>query len=124
MRTTIWLLIVVFATTAGELLVTRAMKQMEEVKNFSLRSIFRFLGQGIRKKSFGLGIVFLAMGFFSLLVLLSWNDVSFVIPATALGYVAGALGAKVFLGERLSSMRWMGIVLVTLGVALVALTNR
>jgi drug/metabolite transporter (DMT)-like permease len=64
----------------------------------------------------------LACGFFSLLALLSWQDVSFVIPASALSYVAGALAAKLLLGERLTVMRWAGIVLVSLGVALVSLS--
>jgi len=51
--------------------------------------------------------------------LLSWADVSFVIPATALSYVVGALGARILLGERLGPMRWVGILLVSLGVAIV-----
>ena len=61
------------------------------------------------------------MQLFSLLALLSWQDVSLVIPATALSYVTGALAAKLLLGEHLTPLRWTGIVMVSLGVALVSM---
>jgi uncharacterized membrane protein len=46
-------------------------------------------------------------------------NVSFVVPVTALSYVAGAVGGVVFLHERVSFQRWMGVLLVAIGVALV-----
>jgi uncharacterized membrane protein len=55
-----------------------------------------------------------------LLVLLSWEPISLVIPASALSYVVGTLGAKYILGEQVSAARWVGVVLVCAGVALVA----
>ena len=51
-------------------------------------------------------------------MMLSWYPVSFVMPVTSLAYVAGPLGAKFLLRERLSATRWVGIVLICLGVAL------
>jgi len=62
----------------------------------------------------------LALSFYSLLVLLSWQPISFVIPASALSYVVGTLGAKYILREDVSLARWAGVVLVCAGVALVA----
>jgi drug/metabolite transporter (DMT)-like permease len=53
-------------------------------------------------------------------MLLSWEPVSFVIPASALSYVVGTFGAKYILGEDVSPARWAGVVLVCVGVALVA----
>ena len=50
--------------------------------------------------------------------MLSWFPVSFVIPATSLAYVAGAFGAKLFLGEQLNVTRWAGIFLICLGVGM------
>jgi drug/metabolite transporter (DMT)-like permease len=52
--------------------------------------------------------------------LLSWADVSFAIPATALSYVVGALGARFLLHERVTGARWAGVALVCLGVALLS----
>ncbi len=54
------------------------------------------------------------------LILLSWEPISLVIPASALSYVVGTLGAKYILGEQVSAARWAGVVLVCAGVALVA----
>jgi drug/metabolite transporter (DMT)-like permease len=39
----------------------------------------------------------------------------------ALSYVTGALGGKYFLREQLTPLRWVGIGLVSVGVALVCL---
>ncbi len=62
----------------------------------------------------------MALSFYSLLVLLSWEPISFVIPASAMSYVVGTFGAKYILGEDVSVARWTGVVLVCAGVSLVA----
>lgn len=54
-----------------------------------------------------------------MLALLSWENVSFVVPSTALSYAVGALGAKFLLGEKINGMRWAGVLLVCIGVCLV-----
>jgi drug/metabolite transporter (DMT)-like permease len=61
----------------------------------------------------------MTLAFLSLSALLSWADVSFVVPATALNYAVGALGAEILLGKRVGRVRWAGILLVTLAVAAV-----
>jgi drug/metabolite transporter (DMT)-like permease len=66
-----------------------------------------------------LGTALAALAFFSLLALLSWAKVSFVVPATAANYIVGALGAKFLLKERVGKARWGGMLLVAAGVALV-----
>jgi drug/metabolite transporter (DMT)-like permease len=66
----------------------------------------------------------MAMAFFSLLGMLALEAVSFVVPVTALSYAAGALGAKVFLRERVSPQRWAGVFIVCVGVTLVLLSKR
>jgi drug/metabolite transporter (DMT)-like permease len=97
------------------------MKRIGELHHFSFQSVLGFLARALREKWFWTGISLLALGFFSLLELLAWADVSFAIPATALSFVVGGLGAKLFLGEHLSPLRWAGIAMVSFGVALVAL---
>jgi drug/metabolite transporter (DMT)-like permease len=119
MRTFIFLAIVVLAGTGGEIAATYAMKQIGEVKDFAPRAILGVLGRALRLGWLWVGVALMTLAFFSLLALLSWADVSFVIPATALSYVVGALGARILLGERLGPMRWVGILLVSLGVAIV-----
>ncbi len=122
MRTALCLASAVLGASGGELSVSHAMKQLGELHHFSPRSLINFLGRALRVKWFWAGIALLAVGFFSLLALLSWADVSFVIPATAMSYVTGALGARFLLGERLTPLRWAGIALVSAGVVLVSLS--
>jgi drug/metabolite transporter (DMT)-like permease len=63
----------------------------------------------------------LLIGFFaSYLTALSWADLTFVLPATALGNVIVALISRFWLHESISIERWAGIVLITLGVGFVA----
>jgi len=118
MRTVLFLAIVVFSGTGGEICATRAMKLIGEVESFAPRVVLAALGRAFRLGWMWLGIGLMALSFYSFLVLLSWNPVSFVIPATALSYAVGALGAKFLLGERVNSVRWIGVLLVCIGVAL------
>ncbi len=118
MRTALFLAIVVFSGTSGEICATRAMKRIGEVKNFAPRAVLAALGRAFRVGWMWLGIALMGLSFYSFLVLLSWNPVSFVIPASAISYAVGALGAKFVLGERVSGVRWAGVLLVCLGVAL------
>ena len=67
-----------------------------------------------------LGIALLICFFASYLTALSWADLTFVLPATALGYVIVALLARFWLHEPISLERWTGIVLITMGVSFVA----
>ncbi|HVC00410.1 MAG TPA: EamA family transporter [Candidatus Dormibacteraeota bacterium] len=119
MRVWILLAIVVLAGTAGEISVTRAMKRIGEVHQFNPRALLKVLGRAFRIGWMWLGLALLAMAFFSLLALLSWENVSFVVPLTALSYVVGALMAKLFLKEKVDRIRWMGVLLVVVGVVLV-----
>jgi drug/metabolite transporter (DMT)-like permease len=67
-----------------------------------------------------MGIALLIGYFASYLTALSWADLTYVMPATALGNVFVALLAHYWLHEDISWMRWMGIVMITVGVAFVA----
>ena len=67
-----------------------------------------------------LGILLLIGYFASYLTALSWADLTYVMPATALGNVFVALLAHFWLHESISWMRWAGVVLITLGVGFVA----
>ena len=121
MRTAITLVVLVFAGTGGDIAVAHAMKRLGEVHSFTPAVILRFLGRAFREGWMWIGIAQLTLAFCSLLALLSWEAVSFVVPAMALSYVTGALGGKYFLGEQLTPWRWAGIGLVSVGVALVCL---
>jgi drug/metabolite transporter (DMT)-like permease len=67
-----------------------------------------------------LGIALLLGFFASYLTALSWADLTFVLPATAVGYVFIAFLSKFWLHETISFERWAGIVLITVGVGVVS----
>ncbi len=113
--------LIVVAGTAGELCISRAMKEIGEVHDFRPVAIVKFVFRALRVKWTWIGVGLMAIGFFSLLGILAFENVSFVVPVTALSYVAGAFGGMFFLGERVNSRRWLGIALVCVGVTLVVL---
>jgi len=124
MREAILLFLVVGSGTGGEICVTRAMKHVGEVKDFRPLAVVRVILRAMKLPWMWIGISMMALAFFSLLAVLSIENVSFVVPVTALNYAAGALGGKFFLGERVTPRRWAGVLIVCIGVTLVWLGKR
>jgi uncharacterized membrane protein len=67
-----------------------------------------------------LGVLLLILWLTSRMALLSWADLSYVLPVTAVGYVLVALSGRVLLHEQITVQRWTGITLIMAGVALVS----
>lgn len=116
------ILLIVFASVTGDVLMSRAMKQVGDVGELRKRSgLFAVIGRVLRNPHFLLGIGAMAVAFFSLLFALSWGDVSLVAPASAsLTFVGNAAAAKLFLHERVDRRRWVAATLVACGVAFLA----
>ena len=120
-RAAIMLAVLILSGSAGELAVTHGMKRVGEPARLRPREIFGFLRRALRSGWFWAGVPMMAISFYSLLLLLSWEPISFVIPASALSYVVGTLGAKYVLREEVNAARWAGVLLVCAGVALVTI---
>jgi drug/metabolite transporter (DMT)-like permease len=123
-REALLLVVIVVAGTGGELCVTRAMKEIGEVHDFRPAALLRFLFRALRVGWMWIGIAMMTVAFFALLAALSFENVSFVVPVTALSYAAGAVGAVLFLRERISVQRWIGVLIVCAGVTIVLLSSR
>jgi len=113
---------VVVASTVGDVLQSRAMK---EIGDLSLvrhsHGTWAVIRTVITNARFMIGLAFMALGFFSLLITLSWGDVSIVGPASAsLTFLANALVAHIYLKENVDRRRWMAVLCVAGGVALLA----
>ena len=113
------LLLIVTAGTGGELCISRAMKTVGEVKDFRPVALFRVIVRAMQVGWMGIGFLLSIVAFLALLGALSIENVSFVVPVTAISYAAGTLGGKIFLKERVSLQRWVGVALVCIGVTLV-----
>ena len=116
------ILVIVIASVAGDVLLSRAMKQVGDVGELRKRSgLFVVIGRVLQNSQFLLGVGAMAVAFFSLLFALSWGDVGLVAPASAsLTFVGNAAAAKFFLHERVDRRRWMAAALVACGVAFLA----
>lgn len=68
------------------------------------------------------GIILLAVWTLSRVTLLSWADLSFVLPVTSIGYVLNAVIGHFFLNEAISPQRWIGTALILSGTILTAAT--
>jgi drug/metabolite transporter (DMT)-like permease len=99
----------------GDSFLARGMKQVGNISLHSLPDIvFSVLNPWV-----ALGIFFLLGFFAAYMTALSWADLTYVLPATSLGYVLLALSAKFFLHEQVTTMRWLGIGLISAGVGFV-----
>jgi multidrug transporter EmrE-like cation transporter len=122
-RSLLVFLLFLLSSTGGEIAITYGMKATGEPERLRPKQLLLFLGRAVRNVWFWVGIPQLALSFYLLLLLLSWQPISLIIPASALNpYVFGTLAAKYILGEQISPQRWAGVTLVCAGVALVALS--
>jgi drug/metabolite transporter (DMT)-like permease len=112
---------IVVVGTTGEMCVSRATRTIGEATNFRPIAIARHIGHAMKVPWMWIGIGMMALAFFSLLGMLAIAKASFVFPATALSYAVGALGGKLFLKEQVTLERWIGVLVICLGVLLVAL---
>lgn len=112
---------VIVVGTSGELCVTRAMKTVGEVQQFTPLALLAVAGRAIRVPWMWIGFGMMGTAYFALLGTLARANVSFVIPVTALGYLVGAVGGRRFLGETVSRRRWIGVLIVCAGVVLISL---
>jgi drug/metabolite transporter (DMT)-like permease len=117
-------LLVMLAGTAGELCMARAMRTVGEVRDFRPPALLDVAWRAMRVSWTWVGLALMTVAFFALLEVLSIENVSFVVPVTALSYAVGTLGGRIFLHERVSAARWAGVLLVCLGVTLVVVGKR
>ncbi|HQR36073.1 MAG TPA: EamA family transporter [Blastocatellia bacterium] len=110
-------------SSLGEILSAKGMQQVGDV-SLRPRALVQAILRMIRNPYLIGGVACMAVSFFSFISLLSYADLSFVVPLTAVSYITNTLGARFFLGERISKERWMGTLMVAFGVALVSISDK
>ena len=113
---------IVLTSTAGEVLTAAAMKSIGDLDEIRARSGLKGAIRAVLTcPLFFLGVGFLALAFFSLLLALNHLNLSLVAPASAsLTLVTNAIAGKIFLKENVDRRRWTAAVLVCIGVYLLA----
>ena len=112
--------IIVAATTIGDVLKAKGMKEHGEIHEFHLGALGRLLTVLLRNKVIIASVACMAVSFFTFMALISIADLSFAVPATAITYVLETILARYVLKESITWVRWTGAYLVACGVALLA----
>ena len=110
------LIAVMLTASVGDTLLSRGMAQVGPVDLHHLPLLLHALAN-----PYIISGIILLIGFYaSYMTALSWADLTFVMPATAFGYVVVALLSRFWLHEHLSFYRWAGILLIVCAVGFVA----
>ncbi len=121
-RTSILIALSVIFNSTGNLLLSIGMKQVSRVQEWSLAQLTMLGRLTAASGMVWLGVGMLALFFVCYLLVLTWADYSYVLPASAAGYAIVPLFGYVFAGEQVSPLRWGGVLLISLGVIMVGRT--
>lgn len=115
-----WLAVIILslADSAGDLLLASGMKKIGKIERMSIKEALQLTYKIITNSSILSGIACQAIAFFMFITVLSWADISFVRPATALTYLFSMLGAKLMLRETFTREKLIGITLIGIGIVL------
>jgi uncharacterized membrane protein len=116
-KTQLFTVLTVVSNVAGNSALTKGMHQLGEIGSSPAALIGALFHPWV-----ALGVALLIVWTLTHMALLSWADLSYVMPVTAIGYVVTAFAARFLLGEAISIERWIGIVLITAGVTMVGRT--
>jgi len=119
LKTRLFMLLVVLSNVLGNLYLGLGLRRVGRLVTFSPLAYI----EALFNPWVAMGVALLILWMLSQMALLSWADLSYVLPVTSIGYVLAALCGRLFLGEQISWKRWAGILLIMAGVALVSRTS-
>jgi len=122
-KTYVLLFLLVFLGSVGNTFLSKGMKDVGELDFSGLPAIGHGAALVLTSPAVWLGILMMLLFMVCHMLVLSWADYSFVMPFSALAYALVPLLGYLFLGEHVSIARWVGIVLIFLGVVLINRTS-
>jgi drug/metabolite transporter (DMT)-like permease len=120
LKTVLVLALMVFTGPIGDILISKGMKQVGEIRSGQPAELLGAVGRAVRNPYVVGGVLCLAVYFLSFTAVLTWADVSQVVPISALGFLLTTFLAQRTLGEHVTPQRWFGTLLIVAGVVLVA----
>ncbi|WP_013324457.1 EamA family transporter [Gloeothece verrucosa] len=119
-KTWLFVFIVAFSDGFGDLFNAMGMKKIGAIELAPLPEMLEVVKKIITNPWIIRGIICQTIAFLSFVCALSWADISFVRPATALTYIISLLGARFVLKERIDMGRFVGIIIVGIGIGMIA----
>lgn len=114
------LLVGLVCESVGVVLLKKGINQIGDMQSVTASEIFRVVKSGLTSHTIWLGILFEALFFIGLLVLMAKSDISFLWPLTGLSFVFSTCAAMWFLGEYVSTTRWLGVALIVVGAGFIS----
>jgi len=121
-KTAVLLLLMVVFGSSGDTLMGKGMRVVGPPAGWSIAAVIEFLKHAALSATVWVAFTCLLLFFLSYMLVLTWADFSFVLPASAAAYAVVPLLGHFFLGEAVSPVRWAGVLMLTLGVGLVGNT--
>lgn len=119
MKTALTLIVAITSQALGNVYLTKAMKAITSTGSGTNDFVSTAMHTASNPMVW-VGTALLLVFFLLYSAALSWADLSFVLPATAFGYVLNVAAGHYFLNEAVSPARWAGSVVITMGVILVS----
>jgi drug/metabolite transporter (DMT)-like permease len=123
-RTFIVIFLATLSAAVGEVLLSYGMRRNGQIDLTKLSQWVDLILSVVRNPYVFVGVVFLGIFFFLYLAALSWADLSFIMPLTAMSYFFATLMAKFILREEVSWVRWGGTIIIIIGITLISLDYR
>ena len=118
MKTLLLVLVATLSTTIGEVLLAKGMKEVGDVSQLAWTEMWRMLWMFANPKVV-LGVTCMAAFFFCYAASLSWAELSLVLPTTAFSIVFATVIAYLWLGEHVTSLRWVGVAIIMVGILII-----
>jgi drug/metabolite transporter (DMT)-like permease len=119
LKTLIVMILAITAGAVGDIFLTLGMKSFGDLSTKGVRELIDLAFRAMTTPKLIIGTILQAVYFGLWLAVLSWEDLSVALPMQALNYVIVAFLSQWYLGESVTLMRWTGIVIICIGVALV-----
>jgi len=122
-KTVILIVIMITVAPLGDIMLRKGMAQIGPMPSWRPSKLFHFFVSAFTSPTVWLGIGLLLAFFVAYLVVLSWADYSYVLPASSISSLIIALLAYFVLRESITAIRWAGVALICLGVFIVGNTH-
>ena len=122
LKTITLIVIMVSVAPLGDMFLGKGMKRIPAMASWAPGDLFRFFFAAFTSPTIWLGIGLLLAFFIAYMIVLSWADYSYVLPASSISNLLIALLGCFVLHEVVTPTRWTGVAVICLGVFVVGHT--